>query len=610
MAVAITACSTFEQYCCHSHINNYEQINTDGKRKKKKALSLKLLRQTNYQTYVNITNNKGFRGKITKLCILKEAMEFLYLTEQPQLWVDTNMYASLLQACIELEAFTEGFLIHSHMIKINFKPNMYLNNILLSMYVKFGKLLDGRRVFDKMPQKNRVSWTTLIAGYAQNGFADEALELFSEMHCQGVKANAVTFVCVVSVMAELEAVKLGRQVHGCIIKSECLLNMYLESALVYLYSNCGYLEDALQIFDQMSEREVTAWTVMIAGYAKHEYGEEALRLFNEMKCEGNNPNEYTVTSTLKACGELNALREGKHIHAFITKRKIRQDVYVDSALIDMYVKCGCVSGARKVFDRIPSHNNVSWTSMIAGYAQNGFGKDAISLFRQMLRSGTKPNNFTLVSVLKACVLLKTLKHGKQVHAQIIKNEYEMNTLLLNTLVGLYANCGNLIYARKVFLQLPIRDVVSWTTIIEGHVKQGHGEEALTLFARMLGEGMEPNEFTFTSILRACATLEALEEGKQIHGYINKAQFESDVYVGSALMDVYIKCGNLASAHHVFDRISEPNQFSWNVIIEGYLRHGYRKEALKLICQMHKSGMTSEDEIIVSVLNSYAGNIVG
>lgn len=140
-------------------------------------------------------------------------------------------------------------------------------------------------------------------------------------------------------------------------------------------------------------------------------------------------------------------------------------------------------------------------------------------------------------------------------------------------------------------------------MIAGCVQQGFNEETPVLFEQIRREGVKPNQFTYTSVLRACAGLEALEQGKQIHGSINKSQFESDVFVGSALIDLYAKCGSLVQAQYVFDSMPSRNAVSWNVIILGHLRHGYSKKALKLLYQMHESGMKPEEPIIISVLNA-------
>ena len=154
------------------------------------------------------------------------------------------------------------------MIKIGFKPVVFLSNIILTMYIKCGRLLDARQVFEKMPQRSTVSWTTIIVAYAQNRIVEEALRLFYQMHCEGVRINTFTFFSAVKAMVEVEALEFGRQTHGSIIKSGCVSNLYLESVLVDLYGKCGRIVDAFQVFGRMVERDVVSWTVMIAGCTK------------------------------------------------------------------------------------------------------------------------------------------------------------------------------------------------------------------------------------------------------------------------------------------------------------------------------------------------------
>eukprot|EP01018_Ginkgo_biloba_P026550 Gb_17962 [translate_table: standard] len=620
MAIAIPTILAFPQHQKHDHCNLYEQIYSpllrNEKKRKKIRLFVEFFHQSKNQTATNTIQMSGATHggtggkrngrsvrKLIKVGLLTEALELLHVINPPSIWVDTNVYASLLQTCIDLKAWREGMRVHAYIIKTGFKSVIFLDNTLVTMYVKCGRLLDAHQMFDKMSKRNRVSWTALIAGYAQNGFAEEALSLFFRMQCAGMKPNEFTFVSVVKALGDLQSLEKGKQVHGYIIKIGCDSNLYLESALVDLYAKCGNMVDAFQVFDAMSERDVVSWTAMIAGCAQQQRGEEALKLFYEMQREGVAPNQFTVSSLLKACAWLNSLKQGKQVHAAIIRTGVRPDVYVGSALVDMYVKCGSVLDARQVFDRMHKRNNVSWTAMIAGYAHNGLGEEAIALFHQMQGAGIRPCEFALVSILRACARLGALKRGKQVHARIIKNEFDSNTYLGSTLVGLYGKCGNLAYAGQVFKGMPVRDVVSWTALIAGYAQQGYGKEALVLLTQMLQEGVKPNQFTFASILRACAGLEALEQGKQIHGSISKTQFESYVFVGSALVDMYSKCGSLVDAHQVFDRMPVRNAVSWNTIIVGYLKHGYSREALKLLYQMREAGMEPEEFIIVSVLNA-------
>lgn len=160
----------------------------------------------------------------------------------------------------------------------------------------------------------------------------------------------------------------------------------------------------------------------------------------------------------------------------------------------------------------------------------------------------------------------------------------------SNLVGLYGKCGDLAYAGHLFAGIPIQDVVLWTAMTAGCFQHGFNEDALVLLEQMRHEGVKPNQFTYTSVLRECAGLKALEQGKQIHGSINKSQFELNVFVGSPIIDLYAKCGSLVQAQYVFDNMPNQNIVPWNVIILGHLRHGYSKEALKLLYQMHDLGM--------------------
>eukprot|EP01018_Ginkgo_biloba_P000473 Gb_25129 [translate_table: standard] len=537
---------------------------------------------------------------------LKEAVQILYLVQRG-IGLDSTTYARLLKGCANAKALAEGKRVHAHMIKFGIEPDIVLVNSLINMYAKCGSVIDARQVFDNISEKELISWTAMISCYAQNGQGDKALRLFYQMLLAGIKPNQFTFGSVLTACSSPEYLEHGKQVYTLIIKTEHVSDVCVGSALVDMYAKCGKIADARKVFDKMPERNVVSWTGMITRYAQDEDGEEALQLFQEMQLAGVKSDRFSLASVLCACANLEALDQGKQVHAEIIKIGIESDVYLGSVLVDMYGKCAkgdSMGDARKLFDRMRQRNVVTWTAIIAGYSENSVQcEEAIKLFDKMERAGIKPNHFTFASVLKACASLGDLEHGKQIYTQIIKTGFESDICVGNALVTMYAKCGNIEDARKEFDKMLERNVVSWNAMVVGYAQNGHGEEAYKLFCQTQQEGMKIDEFTFASILSACASIAALDQGMQVHARILKTGFELDICVGNALVSMYARCGSIEDSCKAFRKMTERNVISWTAIIIGYAQHGQGREALQHFEQMCMLGVKPNHITFIGVLSA-------
>jgi len=289
---------------------------------------------------------------------------------------------------------------------------------------------------------------------------------------------------------------------------------------------------------------------------------EALSIFCFTDC----PDSYTYSSLLQTCVNRKALAEGKLIHAHIIQTEFRPDTYLETKLVILYCTCGNLVDGRRVLDRLSERNVVSWTAMIAAYARYGFVEEALALFHQMQQTGIQPDHFAFASVLPACANLAALEYGKELHDDIVRNGFQSDMFVGNALVDMYGKCGRVLDARKVFNKMPERDVVSWTAVICGYAQNGGSDESLKLFRQMQCTNLRPNAVTVAGILSACSNLAALKQGKEIHKYIIRSWFQSDAFVGGALVDMYAKCGSIEYACKVFDKISEHDVVSWTAMI--------------------------------------------
>uniref|UniRef100_A0A9I9E7C4 Pentatricopeptide repeat-containing protein n=1 Tax=Cucumis melo TaxID=3656 RepID=A0A9I9E7C4_CUCME len=489
--------------------------------------------------------------------------------------------------------------VHAFILRHFTSFSIYVGNNLLSSYLRVGMLVDARKVFDEMPMRSVVTWTAIINGYIDLDLTEEALALFSDSVKSGVLANGQMFVCILNLCAKRLDFELGRQIHGVIVKGN-RGNLIVDSAIIYFYAQCKDISSAFVAFERMGRRDVVCWTSMITSCSQQGLGQEAISMFSNMLSDGFLPNEFSVCSVLKACGEERELKIGRQLHGLIIKKIIKNDVFVGTSLVDMYAKCGNLVDSREVFDGMRNRNTVTWTSIIAGYAREGLGEEALNLFRLMKRQRIPANNLTIVSILRACGSIEASLTGREVHAQIVKNSFQTNIHIGSTLVWFYCKCRNQLKASMVLQLMPLRDVVSWTAIISGCAHLGHESEALEFLKNMIEEGVEPNSFTYSSTLKACAKMEAILQGKMIHSSANKTSALSNVFVGSALIYMYAKCGYVTEASQVFDSMPVRNLVSWKAMILCYARNGLCREALKLMYRMQAEGFEVDDYILGTV----------
>eukprot|EP01018_Ginkgo_biloba_P034183 Gb_33070 [translate_table: standard] len=421
----------------------------------------------------------------------------------------------------------------------------------------------------------------------------------------GIQLDSPTYASILQSCTSITSVK---QVHAQMCMNGLDQNIFLVTKLVSMYAICGCMENARLLFDKINKRDAFLWNVMIRGYATNGPCEEALTLYYQMQRLGVLPDKFTFPFVLKACASLSNIEEGKEIHDHVFRAGLGSDVFVENSLVAMYAKCGSIEMARQLFDKMSERNVVSWSAMIAGYAQNGHPKEAMVLFHRMQLENVKPNRVTIVSVLPACADLAGLQEGKDIHDYAVRNGYDSDISVQNALVDMYSKCRHVKIAHQLFDKMSKRDVVSWSAMIAGYVQCGQANEALTLFCQMQLADVKPDSVTMLNVLRACSHLAALQQAKWIHGYIIRSGFELDAIVGTALIDMYVKCGSIQIARWLFDRMPKRNVVSWSAMIAGYGMHGHGEDALKLFFQMQEAGLKLDHIIFVSVLSacSHAG----
>jgi pentatricopeptide repeat protein len=425
--------------------------------------------------------------------------------------------------------------------------DLFLTNLLLRGYSKLGLLHDARLLFDGMPHRNLVSWSSAISMYAQRGANDEAVSVFASFRKASHEAPNEYLLAGVLRACTLH---LGEQVHGIAVKLGLSLHVYGGTALINMYAKSGCMEAARRLFDELPAKNLVTWTAVISGYSQTGQGDVALELFRKM---GVHPDRFVLASAVGACSAIGFLEGGRQIHAYTYRSAAAEiiDASVVSALMDLYCKCSRPSVARKLFDRMANPNLVSWTTMIAGYMQNSFHTEAMAMFWQMRRAGWQPDVFACTSILNSCGSLGGIWQGRQIHAHAIKANLETDDYVKNGLIDMYAKCNSLTEARAAFDTLAEDDFVSYNAMIEGYAGQGDLIGAVYIFGKMRYCSLRANLLTFISLLRVSASQLAVELIKQIHCLIIKSGTSLDLYAGSALIDVYSKCSLVDDAKAVF-----------------------------------------------------------
>ncbi|CAM6086218.1 unnamed protein product [Calypogeia fissa] len=332
---------------------------------------------------------------------------------------------------------------------------------------------------------------------------------------------------------------------------------------------------------------------------------EALAVLKNHLQRGITRDSSTYVKVLQTCLKQKDILATKQVHDCIIQDGMDKNPYVAVTLLNVYIKCGELVDARRVFYQLEKKSVVTWNNMITGYVKTDNAESALELFNQMCQEGVEPDEITYLSILKAFASPVALKWGKQIHGCIRHSGFDSNVRVGTALLKMYFECGCIMEAREVFDRMEKRDVVTWTVMIGGLAQHGCGHEAYHLFLNMKREGFKPNVFTFASILNASASAGALEWVKEVHGHARKAGLDSDLRVGNALVHMYAKSGSVDDARVVFDRMETRDVVTWNIMIGGLAQHGYGHEAYRLFRQMRRDGFEPDVFTYTSILNASA-----
>ncbi|XP_057780695.1 pentatricopeptide repeat-containing protein At2g03880, mitochondrial-like [Salvia miltiorrhiza] len=411
------------------------------------------------------SNHQDIVNEFSAYCYQKDlpnAMKALDSMHKHKLWADSVTYAELIKCCIARGAVKQGKQVHHHVFSNGYEPKTFLINTLVNMYVKFNLLDEAQVLFDRMLERNVVSWTTMIAAYSNSEHKYKALQMLIMMLRDGVRPNMYTYSSVLRASEEISTLK---QLHCCIIKVGLELDVFVRSALIDVYCKWGEPKAALYIFDEMGTSDIVVWNSIIGGFSQNSDGDEALNLFIRMKRTGFWADQSTLTSVLRGCTGLALLELGRQVHVHVIK--FDRDLVLNNALLDMYCKCGSLKDANAIFTRMVVKDVISWSTMVIGFAQNGYSRKAIDLFEAMRATGMKPNHITILGVLFACSHAGLVEDG-QYYFDSMKMDFGVDPGRdhYGCMIDLLGRAGKLEEATKLIHEMKCEpDAVTWRTLL-------------------------------------------------------------------------------------------------------------------------------------------------
>lgn len=550
------------------------------------------------QTHSSSTWVESLRSQVRSNHFRQAVSTYLHMTVAG-IPPDNFAFPAMLKAVAALRDLNLGRQIHTHALKLGHaSSSVTVANSVVNMYGKCGDVRDAQKVFDRIPQRDQVSWNTIIVALCRSEEWELALEAFRRMLAENVEPSSFTLVSVAlacSNLSKSRGLSLGKQLHGYSLR-QCDWKTFTINALMAMYAKLRRVNESVSLFRLFEDRDLVSWNTIISSLSQNNRFVEALSFFRMMVLEGVGADGVTIASVLPACSHLEMLVSGKEIHAYAVKNSdLTRNSFVGSALVDMYCNCREVDVGRRVFDSIPvSDRKIPlWNAMIAGYAQNERDNEALSLFLDMYAVfGFAPNSTTMSSIVPACARCKEFPGKASVHGYAVKKGMVSDRYVQNALMDMYFRMGKISISKSIFDAMEDRDIVTWNTAITGYVVCERHVEALNLL-REMGTIMKPNSVTLMTILPGCAALSALSKGREIHGYAVRHSLASDVAVGSAIVDMYAKCGRLDESRAAFEKMPERNAITWNVLIMAHGMHGRGKEALKLFRDMAAEARPTE-----------------
>ncbi|KAG9140465.1 hypothetical protein Leryth_016194 [Lithospermum erythrorhizon] len=477
-------------------------------------------------------------------------------------------------------------------------PDVYSWTSLLSGCMKLGDFGYACRVFDEMPKRGLAVWNAMITGFGENGCVDVAFDFFRKMHLVGVGFDHYSIACVLS-LCDFELLDFGRLVHSLVIKSGFMGRSSVVNALLTMYFKCKCVADAYGVFEEGESKvlDQISFNVVIDGLVSMGREEKALLTFKDMKNLGLKPTELTFVSVISSCS---SARIGTQVYSQVFKTGFEDFTSVANALMSMFSKCEEFDATILIFDRVKEKDVVSWNTMITSFAQRNMGTDAIWTYILMQREDVEPDEFTIGSLLVSSESITTVE---MIQVVVMKKGLNKKIEVSNALLSTFCRCGQIHHAYQIFREMDQKNLISWNTMILGWQLSGFPAYSLKTFSELLASKLSPDVYSLSIVLSTCASISAMEQGKQIHGCIVTFGYIPETSLGNVLITLYAKCGVLDWALRVFKTMMVKDTISWNSLISAYAQHGRGMEAVHCFEVMQNAYGAKPDEATLTAVLS-------
>ncbi|KAL4281437.1 hypothetical protein GQ457_03G045280 [Hibiscus cannabinus] len=490
-------------------------------------------------------------------------------------------YAFAIASASTLSDEKVGILLHEHAVVDGYGLDLFVGTAVVDFYLKIWRVDTARKVFDKMPVRDTVSWNSMISGLVRNCCFDDAVLVFGDMlEDGGIRLDSTTVAAILPALAELQELILGMEVQCLALKLGFHSYVHVLTGLISLYSKCGEIEAAKLLFGEIGKPDLVSCNAMISGYTNNGDSECSVRLFKQLLDSGENVNSSTIVGLIPVFHPFGYLNLTTCIHSFCVKSGIISQSSVSTALTTVYSRLNEIKSARLLFDESSEKTPASWNAMISGYTQNGFTEAALSLFQEMQTCKVSPNPVTVTSILSACAQLGALSLGKWVHGLVKSKNFETNIYVSTSLIDMYAKCGGIREARELFDLTEGKNVVTWNAMISGYGLHGQGQDALRLFSEMSQSGVAPNGITFLSLLYASSHAGLVKEGEEIfQSMIHDYHFEPLPEHYACMVDILGRAGQLEKALKFIKEMPvEPGAAEWGALLGACVIHKDKKLA--------------------------------
>ncbi|GAV61137.1 PPR domain-containing protein/PPR_2 domain-containing protein/PPR_3 domain-containing protein/DYW_deaminase domain-containing protein [Cephalotus follicularis] len=517
---------------------------------------------------------------------------------------DKFTFPFVLKSCVDLSCILMGKCVHGQILRIWLEFDLYVGTSLIDLYAKCGQLAEACKLFELSYHIKQPPTTTTCSTSKSSIYSTPLQILLEPINTQNPPQLLPYYTPIFQFLTTHNFLKLGQQVHAHMALRGLEPNAFLAAKMVAMYASSGDLSSADAVFSRIiNPSSSLLYNSIIRAYTKHGHAKKCIDMFVKMHSRGLEGDYFTFPFVLKSCVDLSCILMGKCVHGQILRIGLEFDLYVGTSLIDMYVKCGQLAEARKLFDkmtvkdvsswnaliagymkdgeihvaedlfgRMVGRNIVSWTAMISGYTQNGYAEQALTMFDEMLKeeSEVKPNWVTIMSVLPACGHSAALQRGRRIHQFARKIGLDSNSSVQTALVSMYAKCGSLIDAELCFSRIHPDDknLVAWNTMIAAYASHGHGMETVSTFENMIRAGVQPDSITFTGLFSGCSHSGLSDVGLNYYNSMRTVFYvEPRIEHYASIVDLLGRAGRLLEAKELIDQMPmEAGPSIWGALL--------------------------------------------